>query len=59
MLKIAKVIPIFKRENPTDPYNYRPISLLSVSDKLLEKLMYNRLNGFPTKQNILLVSVWI
>ena len=59
MLKIAKVVPIFKGENPTDPNNYRPISLLSVFDKLLEKVMYNGLNAFLTKQNILQVSVWI
>ena len=45
MLKIAKVIPIFKGENPTDPNNYRPISLLSVFDKFLEKVMNNRLNS--------------
>ena len=37
MLKIAKVVPIFKGENPTDPNNYRPISLLSIFDKLLKK----------------------
>ena len=40
MLKIAKIIPIFKGENPTDPNNYRPISLLSIFDKLLKKVMY-------------------
>ena len=45
MLKIAKVIPIFKGENPTDPNNHRPISLLSVFDKFLEKVMNNRLNS--------------
>ena len=38
MLKIAKVMPIFKGENPADPNNYRPISLISVFDKLLEKV---------------------
>ena len=52
-LKIAKVIPIFKKGSTTDPVNYRPISMLSVFDKLLEKLMYKRLIKFLTKNNIL------
>ena len=52
MLKIAKVIPIFKGENPTDPNNNRPISLFSIFDKLLEKVMYNRVNAFLTKHKI-------
>ena len=52
MLKIAKVIPIFKGENPTNPNNYRPISLLSIFDKLLENVMYNRVNAFQTKHKI-------
>ena len=52
LLKIAKVIPILKSEERADPSNYKPISLLSVFDKLLEKLMYNRLNPFFQKHNI-------
>ena len=33
--------------------NYRPISLLSNIDKILEKLMYNRVNSFLNKNNLI------
>ena len=52
LLNIVKVIPIYKSEDPTDPSNYRPISLLSVFDQLLEKLMYNRLVPFLQKRKV-------
>ena len=37
----------------TDRSNYRPILLLSVFDKLLEKVILNRLLQFLNKNNIL------
>jgi len=46
LLKIAKVIPIFKKGERNQPGNYRPISLLSIFDKNMEKLMYKRLSDF-------------
>ena len=52
-LKIAKVIPIFKGGKQTQPGNYRPISLLSNLDKIIEKLIYSRLISFLNKYNIL------
>jgi len=52
-LKIAKVIPVFKKGDKTNPSNYRPISLLSIFDKILEKLMYKRLYSFLNKNSIL------
>ena len=52
LLKIAKVTPIYKGDHPTNPHNYRSVSLLSVFDKLLEKLMYNRLDPFFQKHNV-------
>ena len=40
-LKIAKVIPIYKNENPELFANYRPNSILPSISKILERLMYN------------------
>jgi len=45
-LKRAKIIPIFKDEGDSLPENYRPISLLSIYNKIFEKLMYPRLTKF-------------
>ena len=52
-LKIAKTIPIFKKGSKLLVSNYRPISLLSNVNKILEKLMYSRLYDFLTKFGIL------
>ena len=40
VLKIAKVMPIHKKQSKVDYANYRAISLLSNIDKIIEKLMY-------------------
>jgi hypothetical protein len=52
-IKIAKIIPVFKKCDPTNPGNYRPTSLLSIFDKLLEKLMYSRLYNHLQLNNVL------
>ena len=53
-LKTAKIVPLYKKENPECIDNYRPVALLSVFAKLLERLMYNRLYEFLTSKNILI-----
>ena len=45
-LKKAKVVPLPKSTDKTNPTNYRPISLLSVLSKLLEKHMHIYLNDY-------------
>ena len=52
-LKIAKVIPLFKKGDNTLITNYRPISLLSLLNKIFEKLLYHRLYKFLHKHNVL------
>ena len=53
MLKIAKVTPVFKGGEASDPNNNKPISLLSIFDKLSEKVMYKRISFFLSIHKIL------
>ena len=53
MLKIAKVLPIFKKGSKSLVSNYRPISVLSCINKIFEKLLAKRIYSFLEKQNIL------
>ena len=53
LLKVVKVIPIHKGGSTQDVNNYRPISLLSIFDKIIEKIMHNRLYTFLELHNIL------
>ena len=50
-LKVSKTIPIYKKGSKLEPSNYRPISLLSNLNKILEKLMYARVYKFLNKFN--------
>ena len=42
-LKIAKVLPLYKQEDPTVMDNYRPVSLLPSISKVFEKIVFNQL----------------
>ena len=53
MLKLAKVIPLHKKESKFNYVNYRPISLLSVFSKIYEKLIYCRIYTYLTKYNLI------
>ena len=52
-LKIAKVIPIYKKDDPSLVSNYRPVSILPSTSKFLERLTYHRLYDFLTKNELL------
>ena len=48
-MKIAKEIPIFFNEEETSFCNYRPISLLPVISKVIQKVIYNQIYSFFNK----------
>ena len=39
-LKLAGIIPIFKKKDPLNKENYRPVSILLHMSKVLERLTY-------------------
>ena len=51
-LKTAKVIPLYKKGDKTKCDNYRPISLLCAISKLFEKVVYNQLYDYFTKNKL-------
>ena len=51
--KIAKLKPLFKKGSKTDPRNYRPISLLPLMSKELERIVHEQTIDFLDKHNIL------
>ena len=44
--KLANVCAIHKKSDPQDASNYRPISLLSVVSKVLERILHKRIFNF-------------
>jgi hypothetical protein len=52
-LKISKIIPIYKSGETDSLNNYRPISILSVFSKLLERIIYNKLNKYLKTNQII------
>ena len=55
-MKISEVSPVYKAKDKRFLTNYRPISLLPVMSKVLEKVVYKRLYGFLINNNILYAS---
>ena len=54
--KIAKVIALHKGGPSDNVNNYRPISLLSIFDKIIEKVMHKKLSEFLDLHEILFIN---
>ena len=52
-LKKAIVAPIYKKEDPELPENYRPISITGALSNVFEKLLYKQINEYLISQKLL------
>ena len=52
-MKSARLTPIYKKSSPLDVGNYRPVSILSVVSKILERTVYNQLSDYLSHNSLL------
>ena len=43
-MKLADVAPVFKKKDPSDKTNYRPVSVLPPVSKIFERLIQKQIN---------------
>ena len=55
-LKKASVTPLFKKGNPEDPLNFRPISVTSALSKIFEKAFSSQITSFLEREQLLSAS---
>lgn len=53
-MQVARVTVIFKKGDRDDMGNYRPVSILPILSKALEKVILKRLNKFQQKHHLLI-----
>ena len=52
-MKIARVKPLYKKNSPLDVGNYRPVSILSIVSKILERSVHLQLSNVLSENNLL------
>ena len=55
-LKLSKITPLFKKNNPEHFDNYRPIAILPAISKIFEKVMHKQIYQYFSSHNLLFHS---
>ena len=45
-LKLSDIVPVYKKKDPTDKSNFRPISILPLLSKVFEKVIFDQLSNY-------------
>ena len=51
-MKSARISPLFKGGDPSMPKNHRPVSLLSIASKVLERIVHEQLTRYLVQSNL-------
>ena len=51
--KVAKVIPLYKKDDPLDPKNYRPVAILPVLSKILERVIFIQIRQYMEENRLI------
>ena len=51
--KKSKIIPLHKKDDPLDPKNYRPVAIVPILSKVLERAIFNQLVKYLDKNNLI------
>jgi len=52
-LMSARVVPIYKKSYKTDVGNYRPVSILSILSKVIERVIYDQMEDYLASNSLL------
>ena len=52
LYKIAKVIPLLKKDDPLDPKNYRPVAILPILSKVVERVIFIQVVEYMSKNEL-------
>jgi hypothetical protein len=52
-LKSARVVPLYKKNDKLSVGNYRPVSILNIVSKVLEKVVYDQVESYFTDKDLL------
>ena len=51
--KKSKIVPLHKKDDPLDPKNYRPVAIVPILSKVLERAIFNQLIRYLKSNNLL------
>ena len=51
--KLAKIIPLLKKGDPLNPQNYRPVALLAIMSKVLERVIFKQIVKYVEGNSLL------
>ena len=52
-LKCAKIVPLYKKNDRLSVGNYRPVSILNVFSKVIEKVVYDQVNDYLKEKHLI------